>query len=87
MLSPIILGTYKLVPCLAAYTRGAGAGMTADPFCACLLAVFTHQCHMAQALQAAQHVRKGMQLAVGGHLKQSKWIDRTTGMQREVMRV
>ncbi len=28
-----------------------------------------------------------MQLAVGGHLKQSKWLDRTTGMQREALRV
>lgn len=40
-----------------------------------------------QAMQVAQHVRKGMQLAIGGHLKQSKWLDRTTGMQREALRV
>ena len=40
-----------------------------------------------QALQVAQHVRKGMQLAIGGHLKQSKWLDRNTGMQREALRV
>ena len=35
----------------------------------------------------AQHVKKGMQLAIGGHLKQSKWLDRTTGAQREAIRV
>ena len=35
----------------------------------------------------AQHVRKGMQLAIGGHLKQSKWLDRATGAQREAVRV
>ena len=42
--------------------------------------------HM-QAMQVAQHVRKGMQLAIGGHLKQSKWLDRATGAQREAVRV
>ena len=87
MLSPLMLGTYNLVPSLAANTEGANAGMIAHPVCACPVAVFTHQCYMAQALQAAQHVRKGMQLASGGHLKQSKWTDRTTGMQMETMRV
>ncbi|CAL5227476.1 g10453 [Coccomyxa viridis] len=40
-----------------------------------------------EAMQVAQHVKKGMQLAIGGHLKQSKWLDRTTGAQREAMRV
>ena len=42
---------------------------------------------MMQAMQVAQHVKKGMQLAIGGHLKQSKWLDRTTGGQRESVRV
>ena len=28
-----------------------------------------------------------MQLAIGGHLKQSKWVDRATSMQREALRV
>ena len=40
-----------------------------------------------QAQQAAQHVHKGMQLAVGGSLKQAKWTDKTTGQRREAIRV
>ena len=28
-----------------------------------------------------------MQLAIGGHLKQSKWVDRATSVQREALRV
>lgn len=40
-----------------------------------------------QAQQVAQYVHKGMQIAVGGHLKQSKWTDKTTGQRREALRV
>ena len=40
-----------------------------------------------QAQQVAQYVQKGMQIAVGGHLKQSKWTDKTTGQRREALRV
>ena len=32
-------------------------------------------------------MHKGMQIAVGGHLKQAKWTDRATGQRREAVRV
>ncbi|KAK9916287.1 hypothetical protein WJX75_000940 [Coccomyxa subellipsoidea] len=44
-------------------------------------------CWNAEAQQVAQYVYKGMQIAVGGHLKQSKWTDKTTGQRREALRV
>ncbi|BDA41065.1 probable single-stranded DNA-binding protein at N-terminal half [Coccomyxa sp. Obi] len=44
-------------------------------------------CWNAEAQQVAQYVQKGMQIAVGGHLKQSKWTDKTTGQRREALRV
>jgi single-stranded DNA-binding protein len=40
-----------------------------------------------QAQQVAQYVQKGMQIAVGGHLKQSKWTDKMTGQRKEALRV
>ncbi|CAL8466651.1 g6187 [Coccomyxa elongata] len=44
-------------------------------------------CWNAEAQQVAQYVQKGMQIAVGGHLKQSKWTDKITGQRREALRV
>ena len=40
-----------------------------------------------EARQLAEHVRKGRQIMVTGRLKENKWVDKVTGMNRSKLRV